>query len=116
MGSWEPKQPHVAGLSGGKRVVVVGSGGSSFTRFSSRGRGKAGCADGREVIRDLSRSRFGGGGPREVDGATARSAQGRTGGQGSHSRQKQALRWEYAGFDELSCGVIVAQKVGKSTP
>lgn len=26
-----PRQPHVAGLSGEKRVVVVESGGSSFT-------------------------------------------------------------------------------------
>lgn len=29
------------------------------------------------------------------------------------AKQKQALRWECAGFDELSCGVIVAQKFWK---
>lgn len=33
-----PRQPHVAGLSGERRVVVVELGGSSFTRVSGRGR------------------------------------------------------------------------------
>lgn len=31
-----PRQPHVAGLSGGRRVVVVESDGSSFTQVLAR--------------------------------------------------------------------------------
>lgn len=56
-----PRQPHVAGLSGERRVVVVELAGSSFTRVSGRRRTGRSAAEGGRVdscavlTRDLSR-------------------------------------------------------------